>query len=75
MIDANGVYTAPTVATGLPTSVAITATSVADPTKFGQATETLNAATIPTPIGQPYTIYVYAFESNTLNVPVTLAVQ
>ena len=75
-IDANGLYTAPTVAAGLPTSVAITATSVADPTKFGQATETLNAATIPTPIGQPYTIYVYAFEGNTTNnIPVTLAVE
>ena len=74
-IDANGVYTAPTVAAGLPTSVAITATSVANPAQFGQATETLNAATIPTPIGQPYTIYVYAFEGTTLNVPVTLAVQ
>jgi hypothetical protein len=75
-IDANGLYTAATVAAGLPTSVAITATSVADPTKFGQATETLNAATIPTPIGQPYAIYVYAFEGNTVNnVPVTLAVE
>jgi hypothetical protein len=75
-IDANGLYTAPTVAAGLPTSVAITATSVADPTKFGQATETLNAVTIPTPVGQPYTIYVYAFEGNTVNnVPVILAVQ
>jgi pseudomonalisin len=75
-IDANGLYTAPTVAAGLPASVAITATSEADPTKFGLATETLNAATIPTPIGQPYNIYVYAFESNTSNlVLVTLAVQ
>lgn len=63
-------------AAGLPTSVAITATSVADPTKFGRATEMLNAATIPTSIGQPYTIYVYAFEGNTINkVPVTLAVE
>lgn len=75
-IDANGLYTAPTVAAGLPISVVIIATSVADPTKFGQATETLNAATIPTPNGQPYTINVYAFESNTSNfVPATLAVQ
>lgn len=75
-IDANGLYTAPTVAAGLPTSVAITATSVADPTKFGQATETLNPVTVPTPTGQPYTIYVYAFEGNTTNnVPVTLSVE
>jgi hypothetical protein len=75
-IDANGLYTAPTVAAGLPTSVFITATSVADASKSGMATETLNAATIPTPIGQPYPIYVYAFEGNTVNnVPVTLTVQ
>jgi subtilase family serine protease len=75
-IDANGLYTAPTVAANLPTSVAITATSAADPTKFATATETLNAATLPTPTGQPYTIYVYAFEGNTVNnVPVTLTVQ
>jgi subtilase family serine protease len=69
-------YTAPTVASGLPTSVTITATSQADSTKSGSATETLNAATIPTPVGQPYNIYVYAFESSTQNsVPVTLTVQ
>ncbi len=75
-IDATGLYTAPTVAAGLPTSVFITATSVADPTKSGWVTETLNPATIPTPIGQPYPIYVYAFEGNTVNnVPVTLTVQ
>jgi hypothetical protein len=75
-IDANGLYTAPTVAAGLPASVTITATSVADSTKYGRATETLNAATIPTPTGQPYTIYVYAFEGNTQNnVGTTLAVQ
>ncbi len=76
MIDTNGLYTAPTVAAGLPTSVTITATSVADPTERGQATEMLNAATIPTSAGQPYTINVYAFEDNTSNfVPATLAVQ
>jgi subtilase family serine protease len=75
-IDANGLYTAPTVAAGLPASVSITATSVADPTKVGRATETLSAATIPSPIGQPYTIYVYAFEGNTINnVPVSLTVE
>ncbi len=75
-ITASGLYTAPTVAAGLPASVAITATSVADPSKSGQATEMLNAATVPTPTGAPYAIYVYAFENNTSNViPVTLAVQ
>jgi chitinase len=46
-IDANGLYTAPTVAAGLPPRVTITATSQADSTKSGQATETLKAATIP----------------------------
>ncbi len=75
-IDANGLYTAPTVAAGLPTGVDFIATSVDASTKFGHATETLNATTIPTPVGQPYNIYVYAFEGNTIdNVPVTLAVQ
>lgn len=75
-IDANGLYKAPTVAAGLPASVTINATSVADSTKYGRATETLNAATLPTPTGQPYTIYVYAFEGNTQNnIGITLAVQ
>ncbi len=75
-IDANGLYTAPTATAGLPATVAIMATSVADPNRFGQATETLKPVTIPTPPGQPYTIYVYAGEGTTLNsVPVTLAVQ
>jgi pseudomonalisin len=75
-IDANGLYSAPTVSASLPTSVAIIATSVADATKSGQAIETLKPVTIPTPIGQPYAIYVYAFEGNTTNnVPVTLAVE
>ena len=47
-IDPNsGVYTAPNVAAGLPTSVTITATSVADSTKSGSTTETLKAATVP----------------------------
>jgi len=47
-IDANsGLYTAPTVAEGLPTSVTVTATSVIDPTKSGSATETLIPATVP----------------------------
>jgi hypothetical protein len=69
-------YTAPTVASGLLSSIIITATSQADATKSGTVTETLNAVTIPTPTGQPTTIYVYAFESNTVNsVPATLTVQ
>jgi hypothetical protein len=76
MIDGNGLYTTPTVAAGLPTSAIITARSVADGSKSALVFETINAATVPTPMGQPYTIYVYAFEHNTQkSVPVTLAVQ
>ncbi|MBV9573547.1 MAG: Ig-like domain repeat protein, partial [Acidobacteriales bacterium] len=75
-IDANGLYTAPTVAAGLPGSVAVAATSVADPRKYAQVNETLSATTVPTPAGQPYTVSVYAFQGNgAKNVPVTLAVQ
>ncbi len=66
-------YTAPTVASGLPASVTITATSQADSTKFGSATETLTPATIP---GTYSNIMVTATESTTVNsVPVTLTVQ
>lgn len=46
-IDANGLYTAPSIATGLPTSVTIKATAAADGTTFGTAQETLKAATVP----------------------------
>ncbi len=56
-------YTAPTVAAGLPTSITIVATSVADTTKTGSAPETLTPATIPTQLqpGQtPYTVTVTA---------------
>jgi hypothetical protein len=75
-IDANGVYTAPTVAAGLPTTVSIRATSVADPSKYAAVNETLNAATIPSPTGQPYAINLYAGENPTTNyVPVTLEVK
>ena len=75
-IDANGVYTAPTVAAGLPTSVSIRATSVADPSMYAMVNETLTPATIPSPSGQPYTIGVYAGENPTLiHVLVTVAVK
>ncbi len=46
-IDANGLYTAPNVAGGLPTSVTITATSQADPTKSGARQEALEPSTFP----------------------------
>jgi hypothetical protein len=66
-------YTAPSVAAGLPPSVTITATSQADPTKFGLGAETLAAATIP---GTYNNIMVTATESVTVNsVPVKLTVQ
>jgi Pro-kumamolisin, activation domain/Bacterial Ig-like domain (group 3) len=72
-IDANGLFTAPTVASGLPASVTITATSQADPTKSGTGRETLNSATIPATYSN---IVVTATESTAANtVPVTLTVQ
>ncbi len=46
-IDANGLYTAPTVGADLPASVTVTAFSQADATKSASAQETLNPATIP----------------------------
>jgi subtilase family serine protease len=66
-------YTAPTVASGLPTSVTITATSVADPSKSNSAQETLKAATVP----GTYTVNVAASSGGTQlpAVPVTLIVQ
>jgi hypothetical protein len=71
-ISASGLYTAPTVANGLSSTVTITATSVSDPTKSAHATETLEAATIP----GSYNVSVTATESGTVNsVPVTLSVQ
>jgi len=57
-IDANGLYTAPTVAAGLPTSVTITATSVSNPTASGSAQETLEVPTFP----QQYAVTVTATE-------------
>lgn len=72
-ISASGVYMAPTVAAGLPASVIITATAVADSTKSGQATEALNPATIPNTYSN---IMITATEGTTVNsVPVTLVVQ
>ena len=46
-IDANGNYTAPTIAAGLPPTVTVTATSQADSTKSKTATIALKAATVP----------------------------
>ena len=76
-IDANGLYTAPTAAGGLPTRANITATSEADPTKSGWGTEDAEPATIPT---QPGNLLQHlrctASESKAVNiVPVTLTVK
>jgi hypothetical protein len=58
-IDANGLYTAPNLAPGLPPTVTVTATSQADSTKAGTSpAETLLVPTTP----QPYTITVNAIE-------------
>jgi hypothetical protein len=46
-ISSTGLYTPPTIASGLPATVTVTATSAADTTKSGSSTETLNAATVP----------------------------
>jgi len=72
-IDANGLYTAPTLAPGLPATVNITATSHADPTKSGSRSETLS---VPTALGT-YTVTVTATEgavSHSPNPPVSLTV-
>jgi len=75
-IDANGLYTAPEIVAGLPSSVTITATSVSDPSKSGQASETLLKATVP----GTYTDTVTATESVSgaqvqHSAPVTITVQ
>jgi len=73
-IDANGLYTAPMLAPGLPATVNITATSQADSTKSGSRSETLS---VPTALGT-YTVTVTATEgvvSHSPNPPVSLTVQ
>jgi subtilase family serine protease len=71
-ISSTGLYTAPTIAAGLPTSVTVTAASQADSTKTGTGTETLKVATIP----GPYTITITAIEggvtTQTASVPLTV---
>jgi hypothetical protein len=74
-IDATGLYTAPTIAAGLPSSVTITATSQADTSKVGTTTLTLKPATVP----GTYTINVTATDPaalpTTQTLPLTLVVQ
>ena len=72
-IDANGLYTAPTVGPDLPASVTVTAFSQADATKSASTQETLNPATIP---GTYSNIMVTATDSAAaLSDPITLTVQ
>jgi hypothetical protein len=72
IIDANtGMYTAPTLAPGLPATVTVTATAQADPTKSGSHTETLSVPTTP----GTYTVTVTATEgivSHSQNVSLTV---
>jgi hypothetical protein len=46
-VTSGGVYTAPTIAAGLPTSATITATSQADTTKSATATVNITPSTVP----------------------------
>jgi hypothetical protein len=72
-ISSGGVYTAPTVAEGLPKTATVTATSQADSTKTASATVTIT----PTSVPGPYSITVTATEGPTQNTtaPFTLTVQ
>jgi len=77
-IDSSGVYTAPTIAVGLPHTVTITATSVADTSKSGTGTLTLTPTTVPTAVvGTPYSFTVQVTEagnSTPISQPVSLTV-
>ncbi|HYU44958.1 MAG TPA: hypothetical protein VEK84_02125, partial [Terriglobales bacterium] len=71
-VDSNGVYTAPTLAAGLPSTVTVTATSQADSSK--SASGRVNLQT-PTALGT-FTVTVTATEGATPKQDaVTLAVQ
>jgi subtilase family serine protease len=54
-------YTPPTIASGLPSSVTITATSAADPSKSGNGSITLTPTTVP--VNGGYTVTVTATET------------
>jgi hypothetical protein len=72
-ISAGGVYTAPTIAAGLPTTATITATSQADTTKVASAVVNITPTTVP---GTYSGITVTATEGPTANTssPITLTV-
>ncbi len=65
-ISSTGLYTAPTIAPGLPSGITVTATSQADPTKVGSTTFNLNPTTVPNAVTVPptsgYTVMVTATE-------------
>ena len=69
--DGTAIYTAPTVATGLPSSVTVTATSQADFTKTANSTITLKAATLP---GQRSFTVTVTESTTTHTLPLTLTV-
>jgi hypothetical protein len=72
-ITSGGAYTAPTIQTGLPASVTVTATSQADTTKTASSTVTLTPTTVPTAVvGAPYSISVTATEGPTSNTTATV---
>ena len=58
-VSSSGLYTAPTIASGLPSLVSVIATSAADTSKSASASETIKAATYP----QTYGVTVAASES------------
>jgi hypothetical protein len=72
-IDANGNYTAPTAAAGLPASVSVTATSQADSSKTATSIVSLKKATVP----GTYNATVTVTESVTTHTvgPYTLTIQ
>jgi len=72
-IDANGNYTAPTVAAGLPASVSVTATSQADSSKTATSTVSLKNATVPGAFNATVTV-TESVTTHTVG-PYTLTVQ
>ena len=69
-ISAAGLYTAPATI-GAQQTVTVTATSVADATKVGNAIVTLSPPTPPTITQQPQNVLVFAGQTATLNVVAT----
>jgi hypothetical protein len=70
--NGTAMYTAPTVAAGLPSSVTVTATSQADSSKTANGTITLKAATVP---GQHNFTVTVTESTSTHTLPLTLTVQ